>query len=153
MRLLHVSLYLIATLSIVGCEVPADPATVRGKIQAQVRKFADAAQTDVSAMLAMYEQGAGTVSISNGQIERGIEAIRKKADTNLVGNQGTYKIDLGSIEVVSAGNGFALSVTPFVISDQPSVAFSKPSKGVSTIAWKKTADGWKVIQEHESYQP
>jgi ketosteroid isomerase-like protein len=118
-----------------------------------VKQFAEAAQKDVNAMLAMYEQGPGTVSIGNGQIERGIEAIRKNVDANLVSSLGRFKFDLGSIEVVPLGYGYALAVTPFVMTENPSAAFSRQIKGVSTLVWKKTSEGWKVIHEHESYQP
>jgi len=136
-----------------GCELPQDTSAVKGEVQGLVKQFAETAQKDVSAMLAMYEQGPATVSIGNGQIERGIEAIRKNADANLVGTLGKFKFDLGSIEVTSMGSGYALAVTPFVMTENPSAAFSRQIKGVSTLVWKKTPEGWKVIHEHESYQP
>ena len=153
MRKLRAFLALLVTLVMVGCELPADPAAVRGEIQVLVKQFADAAQKDVNAMLAMYEQGPGTSSVGNGQVERGIEGIRKHADMNLVGTQGKFKVDLGSIEVTSIGVGYAMSVTPFVITENPTVAFSRQMKGVDTLVWKKTSEGWKIIHEHESYQP
>ena len=153
MRVFRVSGVMLLFLIMAGCELAQDTSSVKGEVQGLVKQFAEAAQKDVNAMLAMYEQGAATVSISNGQIERGIEAIRKNADTNLVGTIGRFKFDLGSIEVTSMGSGYALAVTPFVMTQNPSAVFSRQIKGVSTLVWKKTSEGWKVIHEHESYQP
>ena|SRR6266850_271836 len=153
MRVLRASGVLLLFLLMAGCELPQDTSAVKGEVQGLVKQFAETAQKDVSAMLAMYEQGPATVSIGNGQIERGIEAIRKNADANLVGTLGKFKFDLGSIEVTSMGSGYALAVTPFVMTENPSAAFSRQIKGVSTLVWKKTPEGWKVIHEHESYQP
>jgi len=152
MRVLHASGVLLLFL-LVGCEQAQDNSAVKAEIQGLVKQFAEAAQKDVNAMLAMYEQGPATVSIGNGQIERGIEAIRKNADANLLGVIGKFKFDLGSIDVTSMGSGYALAVTPFVMTENPSAVFSRQVKGVSTLVWKKTSKGWKVIHEHESYQP
>ena len=145
--------FLLLFLLFTGCDLTQDNSAVKGEIQGLVKQFAEAAQKDVNAMLAMYEQGPATVSIGNGQIERGIESIRKNADTNLVGALGKFKFDLGSIEVTSMGSGYALAVTPFVMTENPSAVFTRQIKGVSTLVWKKTSNGWKVIHEHESYQP
>ena len=135
-----------------GCDLFQDPSNNKAEIQALVKQFAEAAQTDVNGMLAMYEAGPGTVSIGNGEIQRGMEAIRKNADTNLVSRLGRFKYDLGSIEVTVLGGGYALAVTPFIITDNASTPFARQLKGVSTLVWKKTPDGWKVIHEHESLQ-
>jgi ketosteroid isomerase-like protein len=137
----------------VSCELSQDTTAVKGEIHGLVKQFAEATQKDVNAMLAMYEQGPATVSIANGQIERGIEAIRKNADANLVGTLGKFKLDLGSIEVTPMGSGYALAVTPFVMTENSSAVFARQVKGVSTLVWKKTPEGWKVIHEHESHQP
>ena len=154
MRVLRASgaLFLLFFL-MAGCDLLQDASAVKGEIQGLVKQFAEAAQKYVSVMLAMYEQGPATVFIGNGQIERGIEAIRKNADANLVGTLGRFRFDLGSIEVTSMESGYALAVTPFVMTENPSAAFSRPIKGVSTLVWKNTPEGWKVIYEHESYQP
>jgi ketosteroid isomerase-like protein len=137
----------------VSCELSQDTTAVKGEIHGLVKQFAEATQKDVNAMLAMYEQGPATVSIANGQIERGIEGIRKNADANLVGTLGKFKLDLGSIEVTPMGSGYALAVTPFVMTENSSAVFARQVKGVSTLVWKKTPEGWKVIHEHESHQP
>jgi ketosteroid isomerase-like protein len=144
-----------------ACESFDDTETTQVEIQSLVKQFAEAAQKDVNAMLAMYDQGPGTTSIGNGQITRGLEAIRKSADENLVGQQGKFEIDLGSIDVVLLGGGYALSVTPFALTSTTSPLLSRRTKtiispvmkGISTLVWKKTPQGWRVIHEHESYQP
>ena len=153
MRVLRVSGVLLLFLFIAGCEVPGDTSATKGEIQVLVKNFAEAAQKDVNAMLLMYEQAPGTVSIGNGQIERGIDSIRKNVDANLLGTQGKYKFDLGSIDVTLMGSSYALSLTPFVMTENPPAMFSRQVKGVCTLVWKKTPEGWKVIHEHESYQP
>jgi hypothetical protein len=58
-----------------------------------------------------------------------------------VGTQGKFKLDLGSIEVTSMGSGYALSVTPFVMTENPSAVFARQIKGVSTLVWKRTPEG------------
>jgi ketosteroid isomerase-like protein len=158
MRKLCALLALLLFPCMASCELANDTTSVKGEIQVLVKQFAEVAQKDVNAMLAMYEQGPGTVSVGNGQVERGIEAIRKNADTNLVGAQGKLKVDIGSIEVVPLGTSYAVSLTPFVLTDPSSPVFGKQpllvgqSKGISTLIWKKTPEGWRVIHEHESYQ-
>lgn len=143
---------IMVVLLLAGCNAP-DEAAVKQEVQVQLKQFAEAAQKDLSAMLAMYEPGPSTVSIGNGQIERGIESIRKRVDTNLVAALGRFKYDLGSIDVTPLGTGYALAVTPFVVTEQPPTTFSRPIRGVSTSIWKKGPSGWKVIHEHESFTP
>jgi len=135
-----------------GCELSNTEGT-RTEIQGLVKQFAEAAQKDVTTMIAMYDQSATTLSIGNGQIQRGIEAIRKSADESLVGKQDALKIELGSIEVFPLGGGYALSVTPFSVTENASQRFSIQRKGISSLVWKKSAEGWKVIHEHESLHP
>jgi ketosteroid isomerase-like protein len=135
-----------------GCDAFQDSSSMKGEIQNRVKQFAQAAQTDVNGMLAMYDQGSGTVSIGNGHLERGMEAIRKNADTTLVALLGKYKYDLGSIEVTALGRDYALAVTPFVMKEQPETPFSRQVKGVSSSVWRKTTEGWKIIHEHESLE-
>ena len=153
MKRILTCLVLVAWGSVFGCESVDNSEAMRTEIQGLVKQFAEAAQKDVTAMLVMYDPGPGAASISNGQIERGMEAIRKSADQNLVGTQGKMKIDLGSIDVTSLGHGYALSVTPFALTETTSSLFSPQRKGVSTLVWKQTPQGWRVIHEHESYQP
>jgi len=147
------SVSILLSLILSGCDLFQDPSSVKGEIQVLVKQFSEAAQTDVNGMLAMYEQSPGTVSIGNGEIQRGIEAIRKSADTDLVTTLGKFKYDLGSIEVTPLGRGYALAVTPFIITENSATPFARQLKGVSTLVWKKTTDGWKVVHEHDSLQP
>jgi ketosteroid isomerase-like protein len=82
-----------------------------------------------------------------------MESIRKTVDENLVGTQGKMKIDLGSIDVTLLGHEYALTVTPFARTDTGPALFSPQRKGISSLVWKKTPQGWRVVHEHESYQP
>lgn len=149
----HTSVAILFALLLSGCDLFQDPSSNKAEIQALVKQFAEAAQTDINGMLSMYEASPGTVSIGNGEIQRGIEDIRKSADTNLVSTVGKFKYDLGSIEVTPLGSGYALAVTPFVISENTASPFARQVKGVSTLVWKKTTDGWKVVHEHDSLRP
>ena len=85
MKRILTCLILVACGSVLGCESVDNSEATRTEIQGLVKQFAESAQKDVTAMLAMYDSGPGTASIGNGQIERGMEAIRKSADQNLVG--------------------------------------------------------------------
>src|SRR5262245_45946797 len=133
MRPSNTSVAILFSLLLSGCDLFQDPSSNKAEIQALVKQFAEAYQTDVNGMLAMYEQTPATVSIGNGEIQRGIEAVRKYADTNLVSTLGRFKYDLGSIEVTHLGRGYALAVTPFVMSDNTATPFPRQIKGVSTL--------------------
>jgi hypothetical protein len=57
MRRLLVYLVLMASGFVVGCESADNTEATRTEIQGLVKQFAEAAQKDVNAMLAMYDQG------------------------------------------------------------------------------------------------
>jgi ketosteroid isomerase-like protein len=46
-----------------------------------------------------------------------------------------------------------VAVTPLVMTENPETPFARQVKGVSTLVWKKTPAGWRIIHEHESLQP
>lgn len=52
----------------------------------------------------MYSRQPGVTSVGDGQIMRGWDRIREAFD-QLVGTQGKFKIDIGSIDVVPLGPG------------------------------------------------
>jgi ketosteroid isomerase-like protein len=147
------SVGIVLVFLLTNCDLPQSSSASKGQIQELVKQFADSTQRDVNAMLAMYEQGPETVSIGNSEIQRGMEAIRKNADANLVPALGKFKYDLGSIDVTLLEGGYALAITPFVVTENTSSPFARQLKGASTLLWKKTKDGWKIIHEHESLQP
>ena len=47
---------ILALLLLLGCDLFQDPSSMKVEIQALVKQFAEAAQTDINGMLAMYEQ-------------------------------------------------------------------------------------------------
>jgi ketosteroid isomerase-like protein len=124
-------------------------ATVRAEVQAAVKAYVDAGnRADVSAMMEMVSRKEGVSSISDGEIERGWETIRKSND-EIVGKEGTYKISIGSIDVLVLSPSLAVAVTPFTFT----LATEKgtvQAPGALSIVFEKSGKKWLVVHEHTS---
>src|SRR6266436_264325 len=70
----------------------------RSDIQQAVRAYIDAHnRSDAATIADMYSRQPGVTSVGDGQIMRGWYRIRE-AFHQLVGTQGKFKIDIGSID-------------------------------------------------------
>ncbi len=128
------------------------PAALRTEIQSFVHAYADAANKgDITAYTEMYSRQAGVTSIDDGTILRGWDAIRTEADS-MLGHEGSYKIDVGSIDITPLGVGFVLAVAPMTTTIQTDKG-AVQIRGALTLVLHKTTEGWKIIHDHTSSLP
>ena len=124
----------------------------RTEIQQFVRNYIDAEnRADVTAMMDMISRGADVSSISDGEITRGWEAIRKDND-EVVGKEGSYRISLGSMDVSALGSGYALVVAPITLTLATQQGAAQ-IRGALTLVLHRETGGWKIVNEHYSTKP
>lgn len=148
-RTLACALAIIVTLSsTLEAAGQASPAT-RAEVQTFVKTYAEKANAgDVSALMEMVSRRQGVTSINDGEITRGWEAIRTDND-EIVGREGTYRLSVGSIDVLPLRETFAVAVAPFTIT----IATQQgpvQAQGAVSFVLEKQAGQWKVLHEHYS---
>lgn len=151
-RIVGAMLTHILALTTLQGQVPATPAaTQRAEIQQAVRAYIDAHnRSDAATIADMYSRQPGVTSVGDGQIMRGWDRIREAFD-QLVGTAGKFKIDIGSIDVVPLGPGYALALTSYSLS-LGTGAETTQQRGAMTLVFQKQEGEWKVIHDHTSTQ-
>lgn len=123
----------------------------RAEVQRFVKEFFGAMNgADIAALVEMYARVPEVASISDGEVSRGWEAIRSDADS-LLGKQGSYRVDVGSTDVVALGTAYAIAFAGATITTQGSQG-PQQVRGAITLVLKKTPSGWKILHEHMSTQ-
>jgi len=142
----------IVAFTALQAQVPATPAaTQRAEIQQAVRAYIEAHnRSDAATIADMYSRQPGVTSVGDGQIMRGWDRIREAFD-QLVGTAGKFKIDIGSIDVVPLGPGYALALTSYSLS-LGTGAETTQQRGAMTLVFQKQEGEWKVIHDHTSTQ-
>jgi ketosteroid isomerase-like protein len=131
--------------SLLGAQAP----TQRQEVQDFVRAYADAVNRgDVTAYTDMYSRRADLLVINDGEITRGWEALRTDAN-EMMGMEGSYKISLGSMDVISLGPTRAIVAFPFAITMTTAQGLQRLTAGM-TLVVEKGAQGWKIIHDHTS---
>ena len=160
MRALHTSVLILSLAVVLGaCERKNDarqpddaqptPAVVT-EVQAAVRKYVDAYnRADASAIMDLYTRGSGLTVVTDGEIARGWENLRADIDSTVVGHGGSFRFDVGSVDVVALGNDHALALAPYTL-----IAATTQGQlnehGALTLVLQRANSGWVVIHEHES---
>jgi len=145
------TLALVVILCLLSPAQAAAPTAANEQVQAAVKAYIDAVnRADVPAMMRMVSRKAGVSSVTDGAIERGWETIRT-TNGQIVGKDGSYKMAIGSIDVLMLSASVAVAVTSFTFttaSDQGNVQVP----GAVSIVFEKTGGKWLVVHEHESVQ-
>jgi uncharacterized protein (TIGR02246 family) len=133
---------------------PAQPPdTVTTEVQKFVRTFVEASnKADAKAVMEMYSKKPSIISIDDGKITRGWEAIRSETN-EIVGHAGRYKLSLGNIEVTSLGTTYALAVAPYSMALVTEDGATFQVRGAITLVLEKAAGKWHIIHDHTSSQP
>ena len=105
----------------------------------------------MTAYVDMYGRRPDLIVVSNGEITRGIDAVRKEANQSL-GLEGKYKISVGTIDVVPLGQTRAIAVVPFAMTVQ-SQQGRVQIRAAMTLVLEKGSQGWKIIHDHTSSAP
>lgn len=134
-----------------AAQTPSQRQQVRREVQDFVRVYTDAANRgDVTAYTEMYSRQADLITVNDGEIIRGWDALRTQAN-EMMGLEGSFKISVGSIDVVNIGISRAIAVFPFVMTvttDQGPVQL----RGAMTLVLQKSAS-WRIIHDHTSTAP
>jgi uncharacterized protein (TIGR02246 family) len=148
-------LCLLATFSclVVMNAVGETADTVTTEVQNFVRTFVEASnKADAKAVMEMYSKKPSIISIDDGKITRGWEAIRSETN-EIVGHAGRYKISLGGIEATSLGPAYALAVAPYTMALVTEDGATFQVRGAITLVLEKAAGKWQIIHDHTSSQP
>ena len=150
--MLRVSGSLLVLLATVGIRLAAQAPTQRQEIQNFVRAYADAANRgDVTSYMEMYSKRADLIAVEDGEISRGWDKLRDNANST-VGLEGSFKISVGTIDVITLGTTRAIAVFPYVATvntQQGPVQLH----GAMTLVLEKSSQGWKIIHDHTSTAP
>lgn len=128
------------------------PAAQRQEILDFVKAYADATNRgDMTAYVDMYSRRSDLIVVNDGEITRGIDAVRNEANQTL-GMEGSYKISVGTIDVVPLGQTRAIAVFPFAMTVQ-SQQGPVQIRAAMTLVLEKGSQGWKIIHDHTSSAP
>jgi uncharacterized protein (TIGR02246 family) len=129
------------------------PDTVSNEVQKFVRTFVEASnKADAKAVMEMYSRKPSVISIDDGKITRGWEAIRSETN-EIVGHEGRYKISVGTIDVSLLGPAHALAVAPYTMALVTEDGATFQIRGAITVVLEKAAGRWQIIHDHTSSQP
>ena len=132
-----------------GERAPQVSTATRTEVLAFVRGYIDAHnRADATALSDAMSHRADVTSVGDGTITRGWDAIRADAD-QITGKEGSFRFDLGTMDVVSLGQSYVLVVapTPLTLNTQRGPA---QIGGAFTLVLEKGQDGWKILNEHYS---
>jgi uncharacterized protein (TIGR02246 family) len=123
------------------------------EVQNFARAFVEASnKADAKAVMEMYSKKAGIISVDDGKLTRGWDAIRSETN-EIVGHQGRYKISLGTIDVTPLGSAHALAVAPYTMSLVTEDGATFQIRGAITLVLEKASGKWQIIHDHTSSQP
>jgi uncharacterized protein (TIGR02246 family) len=148
-------LCLFAPLSfLIATSAFAQPAErIATEAQKFVRAFVEANnKADAKAVMEMYSRKAGIISVDDGKLTRGWDAIRSETN-EIVGHQGRYKISLGTVDVTPLGSAYALAVAPYTMSLVTEDGATFQIRGAMTLVLENASGKWQIIHDHTSSQP
>ena len=132
-----------------GEKAPQISSTVRTEVLTFVRGYFDAEnRADATALSDAMSHRSDVMSLHEGSITRGWDAIRAETD-QITGKQGTFRVDVGTMDVVPLGTGYMLVVAPTTVTvtaQQGPVQIG----GAMTLVLEKSRDSWKILNEHYS---
>jgi ketosteroid isomerase-like protein len=140
---------LISALSAVAVASGVAQQADTADVQAFVRQYTAAInRADAPGIMEMYARVPEVTSADNVDITRGWDAIKRDAASL---SESRYRIELGRVDVVPLGPGYALVVA------EASYTFGTPQgalrvRGVLTLVLQKIGSAWKVIHDHSSSQ-
>jgi hypothetical protein len=124
------------------------PAT-RTEVLSFVRGYIDAHnRADATALSDAVSHRADVTSVDDGTITRGWEAIRTATD-QITGKEGSFRFDVGTMDVVSLGVNYVLVIAPTTATVNTKQGVVQ-IPGAMTLVLEKGRDGWRILNEHYS---
>ena len=129
---------------------PRSSAAVIREVQRHVRDYISAYnRADATGLSYAFSRRADVTSIIDGEITRGYQAIRDMNDEMAGEEVGSFKFAVGTLEVTLLGANYALVVAPTTVTVKEPEGLMQ-LKGAMSMVLQKTADGWRLINEHWS---
>ena len=132
-----------------GERAPQIAPTTRAEVLTFVRGYIDAHnRADATALSDAVSHRTDVTSVGDGNITRGWDAIRTETD-QITGKEGSFRFDVGTMDVVSLGTNYVLVVAPTTatVNTQQGVV---QIPGAMTLVLEKGRDGWRILNEHYS---
>lgn len=149
------ALVLLALATSIGAQQPQGQpnAAARAAVQNFVGDYIEAHnKADATSLAEAMSRRPEVSSVSDGDITRGWEAIRKEVD-EITGMEGRFKVAVGTMDVTMLGASYALVVAPTSITATTPQGQSVQLKGAVTLVLERVAGGWKILNEHYSTKP
>lgn len=124
------------------------PQRLHEEVRSQVRNLITATNYDVMASMDMYVRSPRVSSINDERIVQGWNELYRQTRES-VPSQGSFFVRLGEIDVTLMGTDHALAVAPMTM-EYRTDAGPVRLPGSMTLAFERTADGWKILHEHYS---
>lgn len=141
----------LAFLAGSGARAAAAPPPLGEEVRAFVTRYIEAHNKgDRDAVAEMLSRQGQVSSIEMGAITRGWESIRSAAGS-FMGEAGTHRVSVGSVEVTPLGPEHVLVVAPITI-DLAAPEGDTTMQGAMSLVLSKGKNGWLVLHEHASLQ-
>lgn len=132
-----------------GERTPQVSAATRNDVLTFVRSYIDAHnRADATALSDAVSHRADVTSVGDGDITHGWDAIRAETD-KITGKEGSFRFDVGTMDVVSLGTSYVLVVAPTTLTVNTQRG-PEQMVGALTLVLEKGKDGWKILNEHFS---
>ena len=129
---------------------PRSSAAVIRDVQRHVRDYISAYnRADPTGLSYAFSRRPEVTSVIDGEITRGYQAIRDMNDEMAGEEVGSFKFAVGTLEVTLLGANYALVVAPTTVTVKEPEGLMQ-LKGAMSMVLQKTADGWRLINEHWS---
>ena len=140
-------LALLAGLGMGAAAAPPPTEDVRGFVTRYLEAHNKGDRDAVASMISRREPVS---SIEMGAITRGWDAIRSAAAA-FMGEAGTHRVSLGTLDVTPLGPGHVLVVAPITI-ELAAPEGESAMRGAMTLVLSKGKHGFLVLHEHASLQ-
>ena len=138
------------------CSVLSAPCSAQSldrEIRAEVRRYVAAViSRDADGVAALYDKAAGTATLGDGDITPGWQAVRA-VYADAFRSFRSLRMDIpGDTVVVALGADAALAFFPY----KWTIAVpgrTIPLTGAMTLIYRRTAAGWRIVQDHTSSSP
>lgn len=144
----------LCTLLLCGCPAPDEGRAFSSEDEAAIRRVLTTQvdawnRGDVEGFMASgYQNGDDLIFTSGGTIRRGYATTLERYRSRYAARNEMGTLAFSDLEVTGLGPTGALVLGRFQLTDTPAAG-----GGVFTLAFLKTAKGWRIIHDHTSADP
>lgn len=100
---------------------------------------------DIPGYMKGYLPDSSLTFVGANGVNRGYNTVLNRYLHNYPNREVMGQLDFSELTFVPAGEGFCLVTGKFTLHRQP-----EDATGYFTLLWKKTTDGWRIINDHTS---